>query len=103
MNSSRLLGLGVALLVVAALNFIPTLIAFARRHPDRVLLAKLNVLSLLSFLRWFALLVWAVGGARNDSVIGRFVGDTGNRGKLAAIVGVPVLIGGGITAYAVTR
>ena len=73
------------------------------RSPDRALLAKLNVLSLLSFLLWFALLAWAAGGARNDSVIGKFVGDTDNRGKLSAIVGVLVLIGVGSTAYALTR
>ena len=103
MDSSKFLVLAIALLVVTVLNFIPTFIAFARQHPERVLLAKLNVLSFLSFLLWFALLGWAVGGARNDSVIGRFVGDTNNRRKLAAIVGVLVLAGVGSAAYALTR
>lgn len=103
MNNTQLVALAIGVLVVAVLNFIPTMIAFARRHPERVLLARLNILSLLSFLLWFALLVWAVGGARNDSVIGKFVGGTGNRGKLLAIVGALVLIGVGSTAYALTR
>lgn len=99
----QLLRVGIALTVIATLTFIPTLIAFARRHPERRLLAKLNILSLLSFLLWFAMLVWAVGGARNDSVINRFVGDTGNRAKLLEIAGDLVLVGIGSTAYALTR
>ena len=103
METHRALIFGLVVLGTLAFNFVPTFVAFARQHPERAFLAKLNVLSLLSFLLWFALLVWAVGGKRNDGVIGRFVGSTGNRGKLAAIVGMPVLIGVGITAYAVTR
>ncbi len=76
--------------VIAALDFLPTMIAFARQHPERVLLATLNILSLLWFLLWFALLV-------------RAVGDTANRRRLAAGVGALALVGIGGTARAVTR
>jgi hypothetical protein len=103
MSSAQFLALGIALLVVATLNFVPTMIAFARQHPERALLAKLNVLSLLSFLLWFALLVWAIGGARDNSVIDRFIGQAGNRGRLVTIVALLVLVGVGSTAYALMR
>lgn len=77
-----------------AFNFIPTAIAYARRHPERRLLARLNILSTLSLLLWFALLAWALGGERNDSVIGKFVGGADGRRRLIALV--VVLVGGGV-------
>ncbi|MBC7506631.1 MAG: superinfection immunity protein [Sandarakinorhabdus sp.] len=100
MDSNRLLLFGTVLLAVLAFNFLPTFIAFARNHPDRRLLASLNLLSLLSFLLWFALLAWALGGQRNDGIIGRFVGNPGNRKRLFALVAILVGIGVSTTAYA---
>lgn len=88
---------------VLIFNFLPTLIAYARRHPERRLLASLNVLSLLSFLLWVALFVWAVGGKRDDGVISRFVGNPANRRRLGVAVAALVGIGVATTAYALTR
>ena len=91
-------GVGVALII----NFIPTVLAFARQHPERRLIAQLNVLSILSFLLWLALMAWVVGGKRDDSVISKFVGQPGQRQKLVALV--VVLVGAGVasTAYALS-
>lgn len=60
-------------------NFLPSVIAFVDRHPERRMLAMLNVVSLFSFALWIALIVWAVGGKRDDSVINRFVANPRNR------------------------
>ena len=102
MTTNQLLGLGIAILLVLLFNFIPTMIAFARAHPERKLISQINVLALLSFLLWFSLIVWAIGGQRDDSVINRFIGQSGNRGRLFAIVAVLVGIGVATTAYALT-
>lgn len=89
---------GAVALGVIALNFLPSIVAYGRGHPDRKLLAQFNILSLLSFLLWFALLVWAAGGARNDDVIGRFVHSKAARPLLIGLIAV--LVGGGIAATA---
>lgn len=95
-----MLALAIGTLAVLALNFLPTAIAFARRHPDRALLARLNILSLLSFLLWMALMTWAIGSARNDAVINRFVHNPAQRPLLIGII--VVLVGGGLAMTAVT-
>ncbi len=59
-------------------NFLPSAIAFVDRHPQRRMLAMLNVVSLFSFALWIALIVWAIGGKRDDSVINRFIGNRRN-------------------------
>jgi len=56
-------------------NFFPACVAFVSRHPQRRLIAALNVLSLFSFALWVALMVWSIGGERNDTVIGRFLNN----------------------------
>ena len=89
-------------MLVLIFNFAPSGIAFARHHPERKIIGKLNVLSLLSFLLWFALLVWAIGGQRDDSVINRFIRHTENRGRLFAIVTALVGIGIASSIYALT-
>ncbi|KAB7646220.1 superinfection immunity protein [Polymorphobacter fuscus] len=103
MDIGRLMLFGIALVAVLVFNFVPTIIAVARQHPERRLIAGLNVLSMVSFLLWFALLVWAVGGKRDDGVIGRFVGRAGNRRRLVALVAALVGVGVATTAYALTR
>jgi hypothetical protein len=102
-DNNRLLIAGVALLAMLLFNFAPTMIAFARRHPERRLIGQLNIVSLLSFLLWVALLAWAIGGRRNDSVIGRFVGTPGQRKRLAGLVAVLVTVGVATTTYALTH
>ena len=103
MSTKEMIALGIGVLVALIFNFLPSLIAFARSHPEKRLIGKLNILSLFSFLLWFALLVWAVGGQRDDSVINRFVANTENRGRLIAIVVGLVGLGIATTAYALTR
>lgn len=98
-----MLALGIGLAVALLLNFIPTIIAYARQHPERQLIGRLNILSVFSFLLWFALMAWAIGGQRNDSIINRFVANTQNRGRLIAIVVGLVSIGIATTAYALTQ
>jgi hypothetical protein len=93
-SDKQMLGLGLGIIIALALNFLPSMVAYARRHPDRKLLAGLNILSLLSFLLWLALLGWAVGGTRNDALINRYVH---NRALRPLLIGLVVaLVGGGL-------
>lgn len=101
-GDNKLLVIGVAVLVVLVLNFIPSAIAVARRHPEQRLLVQLNILSLLSFLLWFAQLVWAAGGKRDDGIIARFTSKA-NRRQLTVVVAALVAAGVGSTASALTR
>lgn len=94
MNDKQMLALAIGTLVALALNFLPSAIAYARRHPDRALLARINILSILSFLLWLALMAWALGGTRNDAVINRFVHNKAQRPLLIGIL--VVLVGGGV-------
>ena len=103
MPIERMMLAGVALLGVVAFVFVPTAIAFVWRHPERRRIARINGLALFSFLLWFALIVWAVGGKRDDSLIARLVGDDRHRGRLTAIVAVLVTGGIATTAYALTH
>jgi uncharacterized protein with PQ loop repeat len=103
MSVQQVIALGLVVILVLIFNFLPAAIAIARNHPEKRLIARLNILSLLSFLLWFALLVWAVGGKRDDGVINQFVSRTENRGVLIAIVATLVGIGVATTAYALTR
>lgn len=80
----------IAVLIAAVAMFVttPALIALARRHPERRTILALTPLAALSFLLWFALLVWAAGGKRDDGVIGRYA-DRIRRAR-----GFPYLVGG---------
>lgn len=60
-------------------NFLPMCVAYVSRHPFRRDIALLSILSLFSFALWVALMVWAAGGAKNDGVIGRFMGNARTR------------------------
>jgi nicotinamide riboside transporter PnuC len=102
-DSKEVIAIGVGIIIGLIFNFLPGMIAFARSHPEKRLIGQLNILSLFSFLLWFALLVWAIGGKRDDSVINRFVANSENRGRLIAIIIGLVSIGIATTAYALTR
>lgn len=102
MDQKQMIAIGVGLLAGMAMNFIPTMIAYARRHPERRLIGQLNVLSILSFLLWMALIAWAAGGARDDSVIAKFVGAPGQRKRLGWLVVGLVGLGVASTAYALS-
>ncbi len=56
-------------------NFLPACVALVDRHPERRLIAGLNVLSLFSFALWLALMAWVIGGERPNSMIGRLMSD----------------------------
>lgn len=81
--------------------FAPLLIAYATRHPERRRIAALNPLALLSFLLWGALIAWAVGGKRNDSVIAQFVEKQRRHIPLVVTLLVAAGVAGG--AYAWTQ
>ncbi|MFN7399681.1 MAG: superinfection immunity protein [Sandaracinobacter sp.] len=91
--------IGAGLLAVLVINFVPSVLAFARRHPDRRLIASLNLLSLVSFLLWFALVSWAALGRRDNSVLDRYMADP--TGKRRALVGLLVifLVGAALTYF----
>lgn len=103
MSAELLLRIGLGIVVGLVFGFLPAIIAAMRQHPERRLLTRLNVLALASTLLWIALLVWAIGGKRDDSVIGRFVADAGNRRPLIILVGLLFAGGLGATVWALTR
>lgn len=67
--------IGSIFIFLVVFNFLPACIAWIDSHPERRLLTGLNLLSLFSFALWLALMAWAVGGQRPDTMIGRWMGD----------------------------
>ncbi|AXF22212.1 hypothetical protein CUJ89_06855 [Burkholderia pyrrocinia] len=53
--------------VILALYFIPSLIAFKRRHHNRVAITGLNVLLGWSVLGWIAAFVWSLTAVTKGS------------------------------------
>ncbi|WP_310496440.1 superinfection immunity protein [Sandarakinorhabdus sp.] len=96
-NTVWLLGTGFIFLFV--FNFMPTAVAYVSDHPDRHLLAAINVIALFSFALWFALMAWAATGNSEHPLIKRFVGTPKHRGRLMAGVLSLVLVGVGMSAY----
>ena len=80
-------------------NFLPACVAYVNRHPDRHLLAALNVVSLFSFALWIALMAWAASGTSSHPMIQRFVGSPQRRRRLIASVSALVLAGFATTAF----
>ena len=80
-------------------NFLPACVAYVNGHPDRHLLAALNVVSLFSFALWVALMAWAASGTSTHPLIQRFVGSPQRRRRLVASVSALVLAGFATTAY----
>lgn len=81
-------------------NFLPAALAYVDRHPDRHLLAALNVLSLFSFALWIGLLAWARAGHSDHPMIRRFVGSPRDRRRLVGSVLALTLAGSAGTALA---
>jgi hypothetical protein len=100
--ADKALAIGLGILTGVALNFVPTLVAYARRHPDRVRLARLNVLSFVSFLLWAGLLGWAITG-RAGGRVQRFMDDPHNQRRIRIGIGALVGLGLATTAYALTK
>lgn len=80
-------------------NFLPACVAYVNGHPDRHLLAALNVVSLFSFALWIALMAWAASGTSSHPMIQRFVGSPQRRRRLIASVSALVLAGFATTAF----
>jgi hypothetical protein len=87
-------------LFLCVFNFLPAALAYVDRHPDRHLLAALNILSLFSFALWIALMAWARAGHSDHPLIRRFVGAPQDRRRLLASVFVLMLAGSAGTAVA---
>jgi ABC-type uncharacterized transport system permease subunit len=81
-------------------NFLPSMVAYVDRHPDRHLLATINVMALFSFALWIALMGWAVAGKSDHPLIARFVGSPRQRRRLVASVLALVMAGSAGTAWA---
>ena len=92
----------ISLAVAIAIVFFggPALIAIARRHPERRTIVRLTPLALVSFLLWFALLIWAVGGKKNDGVIGRYAERIRGHRRFPLVVAALVALGLASAAYA---
>ena len=80
-------------------NFVPTVIAVIQRHPERRLIAGLNIVSLFSFALWLGLMAWVLGGKRDDSAINRFVSNRQNRRLVIASTIGMVMLGFSSTLY----
>ncbi len=95
MDARMLFAIVAGTLLVLAFTLLPAMIAQARRHPDRATIWKLSPGGLFSFMLWFALMAWAVGGKRDDSVIGRYAHRLQSSGWLLPIALVLVVLGAG--------
>ena len=67
----RIAGLGLteliillAFLFLAATYLLPTLIAIARKHPDRLPLILVNIFAGWTLLGWAVCMIWAIFGGR---------------------------------------
>jgi hypothetical protein len=60
--------IGAALLVIPILAA-PSIVASARRSPDRKAIIALNLAGLLAFSCWAPALAWAVFGSRDRSLV----------------------------------
>jgi len=80
-------------------NFLPAAIAYVNNHPDKHLLAVLNIVSLFSFALWIALMAWAVKGRSDHPMIQRFIGTPQRRARLVGSVSALVLVSFAGTAF----
>jgi len=80
-------------------NFMPACVAYVSSHPDRHLLAALNVVSLFSFALWIGLMAWAATGRSDHPMIQKFVGNPHQRGRLFATVGGLLFAGVAMSAW----
>ncbi len=89
MDFETSLGLGLIgfTLVTGAIYMTPTIIAFQRRHPNRWIIAALNLMLGATGIAWLGCLIWSLGilhvenpaqSANNaKSGLGVFVNDAG--------------------------
>lgn len=68
LKSGNLAYVILAIFGLALITFLPTCIAAARRHPSLRLVAIANAFSIVSWVAWIAVLMWAVSGKRSDAI-----------------------------------
>jgi hypothetical protein len=56
---------GIVILILVVVNFIPSFIAFAKDHPNRILILAINVIMGWTIVGWAALLFWATRGGKS--------------------------------------
>ena len=99
MNEALVIGIALGVIITVFFCAIPVIIAWAKHSPDLKTIAKLSPLTILSFALWFALIIWAWSGKRDDdSVIGRYITKVQERNLIPWIVGGLVLLGVASTA-----
>jgi T4 superinfection immunity protein len=59
------LGTLIIILLLLAVHFLPSVIAFKRRHHNRIAILVLNVLLGWTFIGWVVALVWACMAVRS--------------------------------------
>jgi uncharacterized membrane protein YpjA len=99
MTADKIPALIAVFALVTLILFVPALIAVARRHPDRKLIGRLSPLTLVSFVLWAALLVWAVSDQRDDAVISRYVARLRGSRHFSMAIGFLVMAGAAGTAW----
>lgn len=63
-------------LIVAVIYFVPTIVAFVRKHPNRWLILLINVVFGATLLGWLGALIWAFS-AVHRSATGSHGGESG--------------------------
>ena len=97
----------IAILVVSLTTLvfvgIPPLIALVRRHPERQLIYKLSPLTLVSFILWGALIVWAASDRQDDAIISKYVARLRESGRFKWVIVLLVVVGVAGGLFAVLR
>lgn len=75
-DSDALTAFDVLIMLVVTIYFLPTIIAFVRRHPNRWPIFIINVVFGLTVLGWLGSLIWAFG-AVHLSPTGNHGGESG--------------------------
>lgn len=77
LGTSSPLKIGLIALAMAAIYFLPTLIALLRRHPSSLKIASANLLGGWTWASWIALAVWAFRPQRAEAKTEAPTGRTG--------------------------
>ncbi len=64
----NMLGLTAAFIGLVALYFLPTMVAFARRHKNKMPIVLVNFFVGWTVLGWFVALVWSFTSNTNEAV-----------------------------------
>lgn len=53
---------------LTVLAFFPSILAFIKKHPNRRLVTIANILMMVTWVGWLAVLVWAATGRENERI-----------------------------------